>query len=232
MPRPDENDSVLEIDGSVKDTATLLEKTRLHPYPEIEPPEKADITLRFRATGAPDPYNPYVTNCSLNGSPWQIFRGLRTPLAMDPHQKFPEPSPIVTGLPLGSVVDIIVENDLPVTLPMYKHNDPTFLLGGGDTKFEWKDVDDAHNHRPELINLKNPPRAFLHELPAGGWLAWRWKITQPAMTMFHVFRVRYFVLGMQVPMFEGDDHWPEVPEYVKNQPHVEFELPEHMGIFD
>ena len=52
------------------------------------------------------------------------------------------------------------------------------------------------------------------------------------MTMFHVFRVRYFVLGMQVPMFEGDDHWPEIPEYVENQPHVDFELPEHMGIFD
>ncbi|KAL9073917.1 MAG: hypothetical protein Q9157_004563 [Trypethelium eluteriae] len=232
MPRPDERDSVIEIDGSIKDGAILLDKSELHPYPRVAPPEKADITLRFRATGAPDPYNPYITNCSLNGSPWQIFRGLRTPLALDPHQKFPEPNPVVTGLPLGSVVDIIVENDLPVDIPMYKHNDPTFRLGTGDTKFDWKDVAELQAQHPSLINLQDPPLGYLHDLPAGGWLAVRWKITQPAMTMFHAFRVRYFVLGMQVPMFEGDDHWPEIPEYVKNQPHVDFELPEHMGIFD
>ncbi|KAI9656728.1 MAG: hypothetical protein M1821_003367 [Bathelium mastoideum] len=232
MPRPDEQNSAMEIDGSVKNGFVLLDKSELHPYPGLSPPKAADITLRFRATGAPDPYNPYITNCSLNGSPWQIFRGLRTPLAMRPDQEFPEPNPIVKGLPIGSVVDIIVENDLPVAIPMYKHNDPTFRLGSGNTKFDWKDVADARDQQPKLINLDDPPLGYLHELPAGGWLAVRWKITQPAMTMFHAFRVRYFVLGMQVPMFEGDDQWPEVPEYVKNQPHVEFELPEHMGIFD
>lgn len=94
------------------------------------------------------------------------------------------------------MVDIIVENDLPVALPMYKHNKPTFNLGSGDTTFDWKSVSDAVKHKSELLNLKNPPLGFLHELPAKGWLAIRWKITEPAATMFHVFRVRYFVLGM------------------------------------
>lgn len=36
----------------------------------------------------------------------------------------------------------------------------------------------------------------------------------------------------QVPLFEGDDYLPEVPDRVKNMPHVELDIPEHMGIFD
>ena len=33
-------------------------------------------------------------------------------------------------------------------------------------------------------------------------------------------------------MFEGDDQWPEFPENVRKRPHVEFEMPARMGIFD
>ncbi|KAI0859389.1 Cupredoxin [Xylaria cubensis] len=232
MPRPSEEKSVINLDGTLKRDVTLLDKSLLSPYPRLSPPAgKADITLRFRATGAADPYNPYVTNCSLNGAPWQVFRVLRTPLyILGPHYKFPEPNPIVTGLPLGSIVDIIVDNEIPEVLPMYKHNDPVFRLGAGPGKFEWADVADAERHG--VINLHDPPRGYLHDQPANGWLALRWRIDQSAMTMFHVLRLRYFVLGMQVPMFEGDDHWPEVPDEVKEQPRVNFELPEHMGIFD
>lgn len=79
---------------------------------------------------------------------------------------------------------------------MYKHKKATFNLGSGNATFDWEDVADGAKDRPELFNLKNPPLGFLHELPAKGWLALRWKITEPAATMFHVFRVRYFVLGM------------------------------------
>lgn len=233
MPEPVQEHSSMHLDGHPKSGAILEDKTTLHPFPRDPPPPKADITLRFRATGAPDPYNPYVTNCSLNGSPWQIFRALMEPLILDPKQDIPEGNPTVRNLPLGSVVDIIVENDLPVSLPMYKHNDPTFLLGRGNTKFDWKDVAEAKRKQPDSINLQNPPLGYLHELPAGGWMAVRWKITQPAMTMFHVFRVRYFVLGMQVPLYEGDDAWPEIPKWVGKRPHVDFHtIPGHGGIFD
>jgi hypothetical protein len=33
-------------------------------------------------------------------------------------------------------------------------------------------------------------------------------------------------------LFEGDDQMPKVPKRVKDAPHVDFELPEHLGIFD
>lgn len=233
MQQPDQALSSMHLDGTPKEGAVLEDKLAQHPYPPQPPPQNADITLHFTATGAPDPYNPFVTNCSLNGVPWQIFRALMDPLILDPKREMPGRNPAVKDLPVGSVVDIIVENDLPVALPMYKHNDPTFLLGSGDTKFKWDDVGHAAESQPDAINLHNPPLGYLHELPANGWLAVRWKITQPAMTMFHVFRVRYFVLGMQVPLYEGDDAWPDVPDWVGKRPHVEVdEVPGHGGIFD
>jgi hypothetical protein len=79
---------------------------------------------------------------------------------------------------------------------MYKHNKATFLLGSGDGKFDEADVAAAKSQGSKSFNLENPPLGFVHELPASGWMALRWKITEPAATMFHVFRVRYFVLGM------------------------------------
>ncbi|EME47188.1 hypothetical protein DOTSEDRAFT_59673 [Dothistroma septosporum NZE10] len=233
MPQPSQCMSIMELDGSPRKGAVLEDKAALHPFPASPPPEKADLTLRFRATGAPDPNNHFITNCSLNGTSWQIFRGLLDPLYLNPNNELPGPNPIVK-LPVGSVIDIVVENDLPVALPMYKHNKPTFNLGSGDTEFAWEDVASAIENQPKLFNLKDPPQGYLHELPAGGWLALRWRITEPAVTMFHVFRVRYFVLGMQVALIEGSDAISKVkvPDYVKNLPHVHFDLPNDMGIFD
>lgn len=73
-PQPNQEISIMSLDGSPIGKARLEDRSTLHPFPKQQPPEHADITLRFKATGAPDPYNPYITNCSLNGSSWQIFR--------------------------------------------------------------------------------------------------------------------------------------------------------------
>lgn len=230
MPRPSQSLSPMHLNATPVPHATLLASTALSPYPPLPPPQKADITLHMRARGAPDPHNPHITNYTLNGAPWQLWRVLRTPLLLHPRAEFRGPNPIVRGLALGSVVDIVVRNELAVALPLYKHNDATFLLGAGEGAFAWADVAEAA--AAGVVNLRDPVRGFFHVLPPGGWMVVRWRIVQPAMTMFHVFRAKQFVMGMQVPMFEGDDAWPEVPESVGARPHVEFEMPERMGIFD
>ncbi|KAF9634918.1 hypothetical protein BFW01_g5813 [Lasiodiplodia theobromae] len=230
MPRPDHSLSLMHYDASAIHGAVVLSEHTLSPYPPVSPPRRADITLHMRATGAPDPINPFITNYTLNGAPWQLWRVLRSPLVLTPSTEFKGPNPIVRNLPLGSVVDIVVQNDLDVELPMYKHNDATFHLGHGEGPFRWENVAEAE--RDGVVNLVDPPMGFFHELPPKGWLAIRWKIEQPAMTMFHVFRAKQFVMGMQSPLFEGDDHWPDVPASVRDRPHVEFEMPERMGIFD
>lgn len=104
--------------------------------------------------------------------------------------------PVVTDLPLGSVVDIIVTNKLNATIPLYKHNDPNFLLGSQEfAEFKWDSVEEAQEARPDLFNLNDPPMGVVHELPALGWLAIRYEIFRPAMSMFHSGRFRYFVVS-------------------------------------
>ena len=237
MPRPSEDKSQLNLDGTLKDAnVALLDKSRLQPFPPLAPPQgklgEADVTMRLRASGVPDSPNPYLTNCSLTGAAWQLWRAFREPLSIGgPRQNWTHPMPVATGLPLGSVVDMIVENDLPAIIPLNKHNDALFQLGSGDGAFEWEDVADAHRSGA-AINLEDPPLAVMHELPASGWIALRWRIDQPAMTSFHAFRARFFVQGMRLAMFEGDDHWPEMPDEVRDQPAFEFEIGDDAGVFD
>ncbi|KAH7062619.1 Cupredoxin [Macrophomina phaseolina] len=231
MARPAQALSAMHYAASPLGHATLLSEDGLRPYPPAPPPQHADVTLHMRARGAPDPHNPFVTNYTLNGAPWQLWRALRSPLVLAPSTELRGPNPVVRGLPVGSVVDVVVQNELEVALPMYKHNDATWLLGRGDGEFGWGDVAAAESEGVP-VNLADPVRGFFHVLPARGWMVLRWRIEQPAMTMFHAVRARQFVMGMQVPMFEGDDHWPEVPQSVSDRPHVEFEMPERMGIFD
>jgi L-ascorbate oxidase len=91
----------MEYDGSPRGDAVVEDRTKLQPYPPQSPPTgKADITLRFRATDAPDPENPFVTNCSLNGKTWQIWRNLMHPPAFDPKMDLPEDYPVERNLPL------------------------------------------------------------------------------------------------------------------------------------
>lgn len=107
-PQPDQADSIMYLDGSPIGSAVVEDKSKLHPYPPISPPQEADITIRFRATGAPDPYNHWITNCSLNGSSWQIFRGLMHPMYLDPNQALPDfPDPAVRNLPVVSTSRIL-----------------------------------------------------------------------------------------------------------------------------
>ncbi|PIA93508.1 hypothetical protein CB0940_04256 [Cercospora beticola] len=218
MPQPKLENGPVNLDGTVKKGFVLQEVDKLAPFTPNKPDQKADLTLRLKATGAPDPVNPFVTNCSLNGAPWQLFREFMEPVALHVKEQSSEPEPIIRNLPLGSVVDIILENDLPVDLPFYKHNNPTFKIDW-DTK--------------KSFNLENPTYGYMHELPAGGWLALRWKINRPAATMFTVYKVRYFIQGMQVALLEGDDApWPELPKEQRELPHVDFPIPPRCGIFD
>ncbi|USW54207.1 Putative cupredoxin, multicopper oxidase [Septoria linicola] len=135
----------------------------------------------------------------------------------------------------NSVIDIILENDLPVDLPYYKHKDATFKLGSGSGRYPHSTVaeDLSDSSTSKLLNIENPTYGYMHELPAGGWMALRWKITKPAATMLTVYKVRYYIQGMQVALMEGDDApWPEWPNEQRELPHVDFKMPEGMGTFD
>ncbi|KAF4551220.1 Multicopper oxidase-like protein 8 [Elsinoe fawcettii] len=232
MPRPSQERSAQDLLAQPLPGFSASDAS-LAPYPALPPPTPATKTLHFFARGAPDPYNPHITNYTLNGAPWQLWRAFRSPLILHPNTTFPSPNPIVKSIPLGSVVDIIVHNTLPIPIPMYKHNDAVFLVGRGEGIFPYTSVAEAQaDGKGDWFDLTTAPWNYLHTVPAHGWMVVRWKVERAAMTMFHSTQAAHFVMGMLVPMFEGDDAWPEVPREVRERPHVEWDAPERGGIFD
>lgn len=107
MPQPCPHKSIMHYDGSPKNGQSIEDKSKLHPYPPIAPPggKKADITLRFTATGVPDEKNPYITMCSLNNTSWQLFREFLHPEAL--LEERDELDPTVRNLPLVSMPKIV-----------------------------------------------------------------------------------------------------------------------------
>lgn len=103
MPQPKLEDGPVNLDGTVKKGFVLEEVDKLAPFTPNKPDQKADLTLRLKATGAPDPVNPFVTNCSLNGAPWQLFREFMEPVALHLKKQSSEPEPIIRNLPLVSL---------------------------------------------------------------------------------------------------------------------------------
>jgi hypothetical protein len=159
--------------------------------------------------------------------------------------------PIIGNLPLGSVVDLIIENQINETIPLYKHGDPSWFLGSrGQQRFPGNTVQDAIDSDSKSLNLQDPALVIVHDLPALGWSVLRFKVTSQQATIIHAAKLRYFAvsscsqagihgsltnggqLGMSAPILEGitEDTPIKVPESVVNRPHVEFK-PAHDGIF-
>ncbi|ESU09705.1 hypothetical protein FGSG_03506 [Fusarium graminearum PH-1] len=190
------------------------------PYPENPPlsvtkhrPAQADLTFRLTADSQSSKTE-RAPEYFLNGKPWQLFHGSMLPLLFHAANETLE-KPVISNLPLGSVVDLIIENRINETISFYKHGEPSWLLGSGaNERFPGETVEDVMQR------------------PALGWSVLRFKVTSQTATMLHAAKLRYFALGMTVPILEGItvDTPLKVPESVVDRPHVDFK-PAHDGIF-
>ncbi|KAJ0142805.1 Uncharacterized protein HZ326_14374 [Fusarium oxysporum f. sp. albedinis] len=202
-------------DGGTQPNCSTAEGQLLPPYPPQPPPSagkqhlgKADFTFRLSAGSQRSKTEKYVPEYFLNEKPWQLYHGSMLPLLFHaPNETLVKP--IIGNLPLGSVVDLIIENQINETIPLYKHGDPS-----------------------KSLNLQDPALVIVHDLPALGWSVLRFKVTSQQATIIHAAKLRYFALGMSAPILEGitEDTPIKVPESVLNRPHVEFK-PAHDGIF-
>ncbi|RSL99250.1 hypothetical protein CDV31_012259 [Fusarium ambrosium] len=205
-------DVCLLADASTKSHCKTIDGQFIAPYPPKPPPtsdqkypERADFTFRLSAGSQPSLTEPKVPEFYLNEKPWQLFHGSMTPLLfhrLDPNESLDKP--IISQLPVGSVVDLIIENQINDTIPLYKHGNPAWLLA--------------------LVTV--------HDLPPLGWSVLRFEVTSQAASMLHSAKLRYFLLGMTVPILEGitAENPIEIPEEALDRPHVEFE-PKNDGIF-
>ncbi|RMJ09294.1 hypothetical protein CDV36_011071 [Fusarium kuroshium] len=237
-------DVCLLADASTKSHCKTIDGQFIAPYPPKPPPtsdqkypERADFTFRLSAGSQPSLTEPKVPEFYLNEKPWQLFHGSMTPLLfhrLDPNESLDKP--IISQLPVGSVVDLIIENQINDTIPLYKHGNPAWLLGSSSRQsFPGESVEDAVSSpgSPHTsLNLHNPALVTVHDLPPLGWSVLRFEVTSQAASMLHSAKLRYFLLGMTVPILEGitAENPIEIPKEALDRPHVEFE-PKNDGIF-
>lgn len=220
LPEPPSNEDICVLpDGSVKDNCGLVEANFAPPYPPSPAPSTskgslmqrpdrspADFTFRLAVGTQSSQTEPHAPEYFLNAKPWQLFQSSMTPILFDfynssaesPKHQFADPI-ISDHLPIGSVVDFIIENQLNDTIPLYKHGVPFWLLGSGaHSRFSHGTVHDAVQdaHFAGELNLQNPGRAIVHDLPPMGWSVIRFQVVAKEVTMLHAVKLRYFVVSL------------------------------------
>ncbi|KAK1857061.1 multicopper oxidase [Colletotrichum chrysophilum] len=247
LPQPESLDDVCVLpDSSTKKHCKTTSGLFLPPYPALPPPKakksrpaSADFTFHLAAGSQPSLTEPHVPEYFLNERPWQLFRSSLTPLLFHEFNSSSEASlgkPVIDGIPMGSVVDLIIENQLNDTIPLYKHADPAWLLGvSSNAKFPYTSIEEAvaaDKNIASALNLEDPGLVTVHDLPPLGWSVLRFKVTTKAATMIHAVKLRYFALGMSAPIMEGilPTDPANYPTFAANQPHVDFE-PKNDGVF-
>ncbi|KAF5689871.1 multicopper oxidase [Fusarium denticulatum] len=199
LPLVPEEDVRVRPDGSTKPDCITADGQLLPPYPPQPPPSagkhhlgKADLTIRLAAGSQPSKTEKYVPEYFLNEKPWQLFHGSMLPVLFHaPNQTLVKP--IIGNLPLGSVVDLIIENQINETVPLYKHGEPSWFLGShGQQKFPGTTVQDVFGSGSKSLNLQDPALVIVHDLPALGWSVLRFKVTSQQATILHAAKLRYF----------------------------------------
>jgi FtsP/CotA-like multicopper oxidase with cupredoxin domain len=197
----------LNADSSVRDGCKELARESVRPLSGARPPLHVQKTLKWSTGSRTNPIMPAVQEYFVNERPWQLFRAAMTPVLFNSDASEMD-KPIQGDLPIGTVVDLIVQNQLNETIPMYKHGNPTFLLGSQAYKnFTWDTVDEAvaHGNGEVELDLDAAPLGVVHDLPPLGWLAIRWKVSVHGATMFHAVKLKYFA----VSFLEYDATLPE-----------------------
>ncbi|KAI7774759.1 multicopper oxidase [Diaporthe eres] len=252
--RPSEEEVCLLKDSTVRPHCKEVEANFLPPYPASPVPAAttsqswrkkkdhaaADLTFRLTAGQQKSKTEPHAPEYFLNEQPWQLFRASMTPVLFSFAQGSGGESaarefekPIIGGVPAGAVVDLIFENTLNETVPLYKHGEPHWILGAArDSSFPYDTVSEAVRDGFGPLNLENPGLAIVHDLPPLGWTVVRFKAAAGVATMVHAVKLRMFALGMSAPILEGlnGENLVDVPEYAKSRPHVKFE-PANDGVF-
>lgn len=219
LPLADPEDICVSPDGTIKDSCKGIDPQRSRPFPAQPPPAvgwsqshlaKADYTFRLSADSQKSSSEEYAPEYLLNEKPWPLFRGSMKPLLFTNLSSESEKSmlekPVIHSLTLGSVVDLVIENKLNDSIPLYKHGVPAWLLGANAyERFDHATVEDAvqsgqgNTTAGGQLNLIDPALVVVHDLPPLGWSVLRFKVTSQAATMIHAVKIRYFVVSPAPP---------------------------------
>lgn len=104
--------------------------------------------------------------------------------------------PIVGNLPWGTIVDVVVQNTINDTMPLYKHGDPMYLLGSkANDLWKWDTVEEAIALGMDELNIKTSPLQLVHDVPPMGWAVLRWQVRVRGATMMHSNKFKYYAVS-------------------------------------
>lgn len=212
--KPSEEEVCLLKDSTVRPHCKEVEANFLPPYPASPVPvptakqsgrnkdhAAADLTFRFKAGVQESKTEAHAPEYFLNGKPWQLFRASMTPVLFSFAQGAESAAhdfekPIIGGVPADAVVDLIIENTLNDTIPLYKHGEPHWVLGSArDSSFPYDTVSEAVQAGFGALNLENAGRAVVHDLPPLGWSVVRFRAASGVATMMHAVKLRHFAVS-------------------------------------
>ncbi|KAL2633976.1 hypothetical protein R1flu_005455 [Riccia fluitans] len=120
-------------------------------------------------------------------------------------ERLSNPGTRVSVIEYGTVVDLVlqgVNNILFQNHPFHLHGNSFWILGRGMGNYD-------PNTSPATLNYFDPPFRFTVDVPSRGWVAIRWKATNPGVWFFHCHLEKHTTWGMQMAFIVLNGKGPE-----------------------
>jgi FtsP/CotA-like multicopper oxidase with cupredoxin domain len=200
----------IDITGTlISSNYTALDESTIVPFPVELPPQDVAQTRvlnidRFNAS-----YRWTLGNTSL-----PLAAEDRAPLLF-----YPETTQTSLSIATlnGTWVDLILlVQPFQPPHPIHKHSNKFFVIGQGEGQWNYSSVAEAMQHIPQSFNLKTPQIRDTYYTPAAvtapSWLAIRYHVVNPGAFLLHCHIQVHLSGGMGLPLLDGVDEWPELPE--------------------
>ncbi|RAL02185.1 laccase [Aspergillus ibericus CBS 121593] len=100
--------------------------------------------------------------------------------------------------------------------PIHKHSNKFYVLGWGDSAWNYSSVAEAMEYIPDSFNLQNPQRRDTFQTPPStpnkSWLALRYHVVNPGPFFIHCHLSMHEMGGLALAILDGVDAWPTVPD--------------------
>ena len=134
------------------------------------------------------------------------------------------PAAIDTGIKLGDVVDLVVDNTVLLDHPFHIHGHSFSLISKSKTEnFQYSDVAEALRRDPSSIDFKGSAFVDSVNVPKGGHVVIRFTAHNPGYWFLHCHINHHLAAGMGGFIVIDPERIPPIPFVLYSQPHVEYD---------
>ncbi|KAK9243442.1 multicopper oxidase-domain-containing protein [Lipomyces tetrasporus] len=191
-----------DIGGNLYDPESMqaFNDTSAAPYDEeLKPPQgPAQHTIHFTLTRTSVVSFSVMDSGALMSSEMELM----TPLLWA--DDVSQPTTVDTGIKIGDVVDLIIDNIDPVILhPMHLHGHSFWVVSESNYgMFGYSSVEAALANDSSTMNLNNPPYRDGYAIAPGGHAVFRYIADNAGAWMFHCHINNHLITGMSAVILE------------------------------